>query len=209
MEGICEINGIELHPPIPPIVGKYGGHLLILGCGRTVWDDLKVAQQLFENTGLAYHVMAINMAFMGLEGMYRQQKITIDHFVSLHQEYLWLRNIYLRTNTITHGKVMAPNTDYCWDLNRGGTGGLFALRIAMALGYHKIIICGVPLEGDGRFFDAPDQGGDSGCMAVKMEFDYFKNNLDKQYHGRIRAMSGYTKKVWGEATKEWVCGQLL
>lgn len=209
MEGVCEINGIELHPPIPPIVGKYGGHLILLGCARGVWEDLARAQKLFENTGLAYHVLALNMAFMGLEGMYRQGKISIDHFVSLHQEYFCMRSIYVRDHTITHGRKMYPNTDYVWDLNRGGTGGLFALRIAMALGYHKIILCGIPLEGNGRFFDPPDQGGDSGCTSIKIEFDQFKLYLDKQYHCRIRAMSGYTKKIFGEPTKEWITGPLL
>lgn len=209
MEGVVEMHGIELHPPIPPIVGKYGGHLLILGCGRNVWDDLSRAQELFENTGLAYHVMAINMAFMGLEDRFRRGQISIDHFVSLHSEYHALRMIYVRDRCITHGRVMGPNTDYVWDLNRGGTGGQFALRIAMALGYHKIIICGIPLNAEGRFFDPPDQGGDSGCKSNEISFQQFKQYLDPKYHCRIRAMSGYTKKIFGEPDKEWVCGQLL
>lgn len=209
MEGVCEINGIELHPPIPPIVNRYGGHLLIIGCGREVWDDLGRAQALFENTGIAYHVMALNMAFMGLEDMFRRGQISIDHFVSLHPEYHALRTIYVKDRCITHGRRMYPNTDYVWDLNRGGTGGAFALRIAMALGYHKIIICGIPLDANGRFFDPPWQGGDSGCKSNDISFKDIKNGLDQKYHCRIRAMSGVTKKIFGEPTKEWVTSQLL
>lgn len=210
MEGVVEINGIELHPPIPPIVNKYeSGCLIIVGCGRNIWDDLSKAQALFHNSGISYHVMAINMAFMGLEGMWRSKKITIDHFVSLHKEYFALRNIYLGDLTVTHGRHIYPNTDYVWDLNRGGTGGLFALRIALVLGYHKILICGIPLNAEGRFFDPPQQDGESGCRSIEIEFDQFKSYLDLQYHGRIRSMSGYTKKIFGEPTEEWIKGRLL
>jgi len=205
MEDIQKINGVIVSPPVPPIVDQYkNGSLIILGCGRTVWDDFNRARKIFTDCNKVYQVMVINLAFMGLEDMFRRDQVTIDHFVSLHPEYFALRTIYVKDRCRTHGRRMYPNTDYVWYFADGGTSGLFALRIAVALGYYKIIICGIPLDDQGRFFDPPGQPGDSACNSIKLEFDNFKYSLVPNYNDRIRAMSGYTKKIFGEASDKWI-----
>lgn len=106
-----------------------------------------------------------------------------------------------------HCDVTGVGVDCVWNMqSAGGTSGLFAVKIALALGSSKIIICGIPMDGSGHYFDPPD--------AKKNNTDDFSNKAGfAPWHDvariqiasdRVRSMSGRTAQLFGKPTKEWV-----
>lgn len=190
-----------MQDPLPAIAGKCGGHLVIIGSGQCTWEDTARAFKLFENAGVKPNIMAINVAFLGLEWLFRNDKIDINHFVSLHKEYLTLRDIYVKGRCKTHCTSSGPFVDYVWQYHGGGSSGLFALKVGLLLGYSKIVICGIPVDDTPRFYDPPWVGIRSGIWdrAVLLEWDSMRHLASK-----IKSMSGNSKKVFGEPTEEWI-----
>ena len=73
--------------------------------------------------------------------------------------------------------------------------------VGLALGYERIIIAGIPLDGNGHFFDPP------GAITkqftgtnIKMEWD---NARDKYFNGRVKSLSGNSRDWLGEPPIEW------
>ena len=133
----------------PGCLGKYSGRLLVLGGARCVWEDYSEAIK----EPIKADVMMVNDV-----GMYAQKPF--QHWVSLHPDHmtLWktlLKNHNQTVNCMTH--TQKNHRDHVsWNINNFGLySGLFAAQVGLGLGYQEIILCGVPMDGTGRFFDPP------------------------------------------------------
>ena len=208
-----ESNGIygraDIHP-MPKCAGNYSGTAVVLGSGRSIWDDC--AKIDFDKV----EVIAVNNMIMHHKGR-------VHHGVSLHPEEppLWRQlrwtNQCEPSYVHTHSHRLPENNDnlppqefktrhgldYLWVIEggRGGSSGLFACMVGLALGYERIIIAGIPLDGNGHFFDPP------GAITkqftgtnIKMEWD---NARDKYFNGRVKSLSGNSREWLGEPPKEW------
>ena len=213
------INGVELWesngiygrgPKAPGCAGNYSGTAVVLGSGRSIWDDC--AKIDFDKV----EVIAVNNMIMHHKGR-------VHHGVSLHPEEppLWRQlrwtNQCEPSYVHTHSHRLPENNDnlppqefktrhgldYLWVIEggRGGSSGLFACMVGLALGYERIIIAGIPLDGNGHFFDPP------GAITkqftgtnIKMEWD---NARDKYFNGRVKSLSGNSREWLGEPPKEW------
>jgi hypothetical protein len=168
-----------------------------MGCGRCIWDDLARVQDL-DRIG----TIAIN-------NMILHHKGRVHHGVSMHPEEpnLWraLRPYYqcegshVTTHSyMKHGKIGLTECDVVWGViegSGGGTSGILAVMVGLALGYDEIILAGVPLDNTGHFYDAPGkQDKTFGSDFIKIEW---RNAADKYFRGRVKSLSGWTRELLG------------
>lgn len=129
---------------------------IVAGSGRQFYAELAAAQAL----GRA-DVMAVNFAACFVEG-------PCHHVASLHYHHVGayrdcragLPHCDHQIVPETHGYREHPGVDRVWtewdtEEGRWGTSSLFAVRVALALGYERVILAGVPLDDAGAFYDPP------------------------------------------------------
>ena len=181
---------------IPSRAGRFSGPLLVLGGGRTVWDDYaKVRPWKGE-------IMAVNDIGAHLHDRIR-------HWVTLHSEYLagWIEyrnrhNYGDRVPAMTHSHKMKPGVDVLWPLSAvGGTSVLFACYVALLLGYDEIVLAGVPMTGDGHYFDPPWYRTEFADRANEIEW---KSAIRNIFDGRVTSLSGRTAEWIGRSRLELV-----
>lgn len=194
-------NDIVISDGLPMEVGEVYPNLLILGGGKSVWDDYFAARELFDS----YYVMCVN----DIAGQFKVEEV--HHAVSLHSPILpAVRALYRQKSMLndftTHSDHAAPGVDCVWNMqNSGGTSGLFAVKIAMAMGSRHIVICGIPMDNSGHYFDPPDahlnktDNFNVSSWLAPWE-DVGRSIVARE---RVRSMSGNTAQLLGKPTKEW------
>ena len=187
-------NGIEGRGEFPPVLlNRFKGRALVLGTGRTIWEDLSRANQK------GCEVVAVNNMILHYKG-----KVT--HGCSLHPEEpeLWkaLRPAYHAEpcEVITHSQLAnghKAKTDFTWYIDRGGggTSGLFATMLALALGYEQVTLCGIPMDAEGHFYDPPTQR--DGCFKSDFVRNEWRECNQLYFRGRVKSMSGFTRDLLG------------
>lgn len=197
-------RGITGGDQAPKCLGKYSGRLIVLGGARCVWDDYGEAEKL----GIKADLMVVNDI-----GLYLQKPF--QHWVSLHPDHLvlWrkLKSQHGETvNCLSHSNKLHHEHVINWHIhNAGGYSGLFAAQVALALGYEQIILCGVPQDNSGRFFDPPwvkdlTHGSD---MTSKRAFKQAIQG-NPELRRCVRSMSGWTKELFGGSFDEILDGNL-
>jgi hypothetical protein len=196
------LKGIELGiEPDAGVVNSRSGICLVLGSSPSLFQDVKDATDLL--MGRRFEVMACNLSFLGWTGQ-------LDHLVSLHQEKLsefWELSKTIPVDrpgyTLKHKAAdSADKSAILWDiLDKNGTSALFCVKVAHLLGYEKIILCGVSLEGNHRFYDNPffTHKNNMGCDAIAYSWNEF-------FWLPYRAMSGKPMAINGKPTQEWLNG---
>lgn len=208
---LWESNGIRGRGEKAPVIaGTRKGPAVVLGSARCIWDDM--AKIDFSKV----EVIAVNDMIVHYKG-------ELHHAVSLHPEEppLWKQlrwtngcdsggHIYTHSHRypshIKHpnGEFKAEHgLDFIWELEggRGGSSGLFACMIGLALGYDKIILAGIPLDGNGHFFDPPGKETTQ-FLAQNITWEW-ENANEKYFKGRVKSLSGRTKDVLGYPSMEW------
>jgi hypothetical protein len=191
-----EINGIRGCGDLPPLAGKFSGPLVVLGSARGLWDDLA---QVKGNPDY----MAINLA-----GLHVQKKLAhwatwhsecIPHYMGLYWEGWPVQNHEVHT----HAPILYPYellpAENNWNFDMApeikldcGSSSLFAVCVALALGYYPVLLAGIPLEPCGCFYDPP----------WMRSFDYQRyqkawEQANKVFQGRVKSYSGYTRELLG------------
>ena len=177
---------------LPDIAGTRSGRLAIAGCGRSLWDDMRALGDWPDAW------MAVNAAGMHLPSV-------PQHWASAESDYFqyWLplrgftwhgdRKV-MHCKAQIHAPKPGPFVQHVWPFTGEGTSSLFAVKVGLALGYGEIVLCGVPLDGAGHYYDAPwfsnedyDQPG--------FLLDWERNT--ESFKGRVRSMSGRTREILG------------
>lgn len=179
------------------VAGVQSGKIAICGSARCLWDDMERLR--WSEWSGAW--MAVKQA-----GLYLP--VEFAHWAGGHVErWQWYRPLAKGARRAqnhdgsdrwisdcrarVHAPAAAPMVDHVWGGPLGGTSGLFATRVALALGYEEVVLCGIPMDGSGRFYDPPwKQGGNLGTMA---EWERFA----PVFNGRVRSMSGRTRELLG------------
>jgi hypothetical protein len=170
-------------------------NLLLLGDSPSLYYDLAE----FENLNIKiYDVMVVNVA--GVKFL-----DDIQHWVTCHPQFFkepepiygyiaygfWERerkNYNGNTDYVRHTSVkLNGHYDCLWSFDGlGGGSGLLAVRIALELGYRKIIIGGISLT-DGYFL-------------YREDFIINKSLMD----GKVKALSGFLQELLGRPENEWL-----
>ena len=94
----------------------------------------------------------------------------------------------------------------------GGSSGMFAIQVALYLGYERLILCGVPLEGHWSIQDKKVEHhkgprGEHGGFGDPYEVHrrHFIEQEDRLIP-HVRSMSGWTRLHFGPPDKEWING---
>lgn len=176
---------------------------VILGGAKDVWAELSALKSMREPDVC----IAVNDA--GTTYPHR-----LDYWVTLHLEKLgsWIQrritNHYPDPYSIyTHRELThreRNNLFYTPSLFRyntgdlGGGSGLFACKLAIELGFEKIVLCGIPMTREGAHFFDERPWKD----AEKYRSAWLKHasTLDNQ----VKSMSGWTMELLGKPTLEWL-----
>lgn len=180
---------------------------LILGGAADVWGDETAARDLAIMARAPFDaVICCNDAGAVYQGG------GFLAWVSLHPDKFapqWLparRAKGLRDPEIIAGHKQAAGVNYvesyAWtEMENTGSGssGLFAVKIALGLGFDRIVLAGVPMgEKQGRFFDpAPWRG------------EHFKaawHRVRERIAPNVRSVSGWTRELLGAPDAEWLRG---
>ncbi|MCW2309734.1 hypothetical protein [Rhodobium gokarnense] len=178
--------------------------VVILGGAKCVWEDLDNARRF----GTFDATFAINDMLAHYPG-------EIDVFVSLHPEKAaeWLKQRDAKgfprpkkriahENNTQQGRPNAFRIDetleYRWPgMSGSGSSGLFAVKVAIGEGFDRIVLCGVPMTPEPHFFDGKPWSECSSFTKAWTEALRF-------YADKTRSMSGWTRDLLGEPTKDWL-----
>jgi hypothetical protein len=178
-------------PVIPVIAGTFSGVCRIIGGGSSMWVDHKESEVLLNGTD----ILCVNMAGMVIPDA--------KHLFSWHKKQLsaikaWRMAEWAGDKAITHSVQENGGIEWVWRFN-GGTSvsGLSAIDLAWLLGYRKIALVGVPMDGNGYFYkptDNPDMHDKWRHIEVR--------RLKDIYGDAVKSFSGVTMEVFGHP-KEW------
>lgn len=181
--------------PDPYKKPRYSGNLLILGGARCVWDDLSQVDQSKD-----YHAMCVNDIVMhypyDVHHAYSNDDKMLHNWVAARRpRYNMEQTFPILKHTCQKGEGYIV-----WPFPGHGSSGLNAVYVGLALGYEKIILCGVPLDNSGHYFDP---------LWIKTKFErevpekdagirYWSNARDNIFQGKVISMSGRIKDLLGE-----------
>jgi len=191
------VNGIDTEKvgwtgPMPGVAGQSSGPALIVGGARCVWDDLAALGDAAW-PGVRCAVNDIGAHYRG----------RIHHWVSLHPEHFFPgfvkyrlgHNYGDRSHVHTHSARAAPGVEVVWPMpSPGGASGLYAVFVMLLLGHAPIVCAGLPLDGQGHYFDPP--GLDDGRFGRADEL-VWRWARDHVFQGRVTSLSGFTRELLG------------
>ncbi len=206
VDSLCErFKRFGLNPGMDwprEVIGKYSGECLIVAGARCVWDDL-------EEWTPHGDVMVINDIGMHLP-------MEVAHWWSNHHENLpsWLqirrggRLWVLNRKDPKPVKLHSLNKmKYSWPWPGHGTSSLNAIYTAIALGYDRIVLAGIPLDNNGHYFDPPTGHrlqGDFNWSHFTQEVPdrngeprFWKDAAKDIFQGQVKSLSGRTRELLG------------
>lgn len=166
---------------------------VVLGGARCVWEDLERLSALAEPDV----VVATNDAGAHYRG-------PLHHWATLHYEKLpaWMaeresRNLPPAENVWVHDRAPAAFQGRRL-ADWGGSSGLFAVRVALAAGCERVVLCGVPMEmEEAHFFDSRRWG-----FAGRYRQAWTRHA--EEIAASVRSMSGWTAQLLGEPDEVWL-----
>lgn len=189
-------------------LSKFINHdtVLITGDGHTLPDDVK----LFESFNIPHDLYCVNRSLM-----YFQRPA--QHWGAVDaEESIWFSKYCTQSSGIcrhTFGEMkvafdahwMVDNFEYQNDMQKHlwvGNTGYFGILTAIAMGYKKIVLAGMPMDGAGHWYEHPEdvpapQWVDR-CYTQWMDFAVLPQAQ------KVKSLSGYSKFILGEANREWL-----
>jgi hypothetical protein len=205
------INGITGRGETPACAGKDSGPAVVLGTGRRVWEDLtRFVREVLDVYDETFDLLPNYVGIVAINDMIRYFKGRVHHGVSLHpyELPLWqaLRplcecdaypvSVHTR-NWKNIGPIGYIGPMFFWDIPgaTGGSSGLFAAVVALALGYDPVYLCGVPMDASGHFYDPPRL--ETRQFATDIEEMEWRKAKSLFFNGRVKSMSGRTREWLG------------
>jgi hypothetical protein len=178
-------------PEIPVLAGTYTGTVRIIGGGSSMWKDFQESEVLLQGTD----VICVNIAGMVIP--------KAEHLFSWHKKQISAIKDFRMAEwpddkSIVHSVSEYRNINWEWRFN-GGTSvsGLSCIDLAYLLGYTRIALVGIPMDGNGYFYKPNDN--------VDMH-DKWRHRevgrLKQVYDEKVKSFSGYTNEIFGHP-KEW------
>ncbi|MBB6306230.1 hypothetical protein [Xanthobacter tagetidis] len=175
---------------------------IVIGGAACVWDDVARALDLFE-PGLIVAVNDVGASWPG----------PVNVWCSLHPDKLpaWraerARRGFPRADEhLCHvtGKD-EPGADRQVEYRlpgqtSSGSSGLFGVKVALDAGAERVVIAGIPLStGGAHFFDPKPWTARDGFVKGWQE-------ARPAIADKVRSMSGFTMKLLGAPTPQWLAG---
>jgi len=178
--------------------------LLITGDGKTLPQDL----EKFLSFHVEHEVMTIGRSIKLYPGI-------VMHYADVDADAgKWVVENLLKNNPdkgrpITHTLGSVPWFDVGWEIEDcpwppediiwHGSTALFAVLIGLAMGYHRIVLAGCPMDSKGHWYNEGETYG------PKWTFESYQSWFEfavLQDAFKVSSMSGYTATLLGETTPE-------
>jgi len=166
--------------------------ILVCGSAECLFDDLaRVHSLAFPHTN---HIACVNHTAL-------YYPYFVDHWISWHPETFHGNREFVKGYPTTHCHVDGKGIHRVWKFPKFecSDSSLFAVKVCLALGYNKIILCGAPLDNSRKFYEP--YGAEHGHAADNVQ-DIWKKEIPG-FADRVRSMSGNTMKMLGEPTRKW------
>jgi len=174
---------------------------LICGSAPCLEEDFNTANRCADNSA----VIVVNEAGRVIRG---------DHLITQHPEKAWWFKECSINPTITvhtgkpRQRASQAGIDVYWpDCITLATSGGSAIAIALRMGFAKIILCGMPMNGgDGYFKQSAVQQDEPRFGLEAPESDYIQGYQKKLIEfttkepealKRVRSLSGFTRELFG------------
>jgi hypothetical protein len=183
---------------LPDCVCTYNGNLVICGDAACVWDDLERFGCRSGN-GVAkdgWEFMTVNAIVSVFAGK-------VEHAYS---NVAWVVRRHMRARRDDYRDEFGPprychsrteGTDYVWPWHGEGTSGLGAICTAIALGYDRVVLAGMPLE-NGPHNGEPPWRVTRFTREVEPNCLHWDRAINLLFAGKVKSMSGRTKEWLGE-----------
>ena len=195
-----------------PTLDPVNDTILILGDGRSMVGDL----QVFLSWQVPHDTAALGRGIKEYPGPV-QHWMNVDGECAKH----WAENLPNGTDTIKHTIGESEGFDVDWRLEQNnyrfdeitgeasqrvhGSSALFATLAALEMGYRKIVLGGCPLDTEGHYY-FPQSKETLGPIWLGFDYMAWLDLATEPLGGQVRSLSGYTAKILGIATKEWING---
>ncbi|SHG79854.1 hypothetical protein SAMN02745157_4861 [Kaistia soli DSM 19436] len=87
------------------------------------------------------------------------------------------------------------------EMTFSGSSGLFGVKVALEMGFDKIVLCGVPMNAEPHFHDS-----DSAPWADHERYAVAWHEVLPRLGGKVTSMGGLTRELLGAPTTEWLNG---
>lgn len=138
----------------------------------------------------------------------------LDHWVSFHVDKLkaWVE----ARHSAGHPRVFATwgwrpehignQTEFAVAPWAGGSSGMLAVQVALELGCRKVILCGMPMTSTPHFVESQEFTPATTTWTESDQHwrDWLRVKDLGLFEDRVRSMSGRTKALFGEPTRQWV-----
>jgi len=176
---------------------------LVTGDGRSLPNDLRT----FLDWRLQHDVLAIGRSINLYPGR-------VEHWLNVDgaDSSWWAEHLQLKNDgkmPIRHSLGECKGYDVDWDDGRitnepwRGSTALFAVYVALALGYEKIVLAGCPLDSKGHWFYDPEV---TGPEWLEEDYEAWRELARTPEGNRVRSLSGNTAEIIGLAKEEWCNG---
>lgn len=182
--------------------------LVIVGCGKCVWDDLKWIRT-WGQEGHDFGAMLVNdmiIHFREFPGVKVGHVVCYDigrveHYAAIR------RSMCPHESFISHSQAdpSKPDNkaDRIWNLETSfQLSGPFAVAVAVAMGYDRIILAGVPEDNSGHYWNVngfrDETGYDNKCTHEHWM------SIPKN---KVRSLSGWTREHFHFPTIAWLDGR--
>lgn len=197
---------------------------MICGSGRSLFPDLQHVVELnytfkpghvpdtapairIDNIHEHFDIMAINDAFLALP---------VAHYLaSYHSELIWpwmmlrgpLESINGEYKTQWRGVSYSQRADkgvkkvHVFE-HGSGTSSFYGVQIGLAEGWNRVILCGIPMDMKGRFYQPPWVTGHDYCATDG--WDAWTGAKERGELENVRSMSGKTAELLGIPEREWL-----
>lgn len=206
-EWTAEYGGLS---KLPDIAGTYQGkNLIICADASCLWIDLELfgardetkRGRVFKE---GWDILAVNNAVISFPGNVahcysNQARVIKNALAARRDEYA------AEFSQVPLMHACNPGAQYHWPWSGHGTSGLGACFVGLALGYERIMLCGMPLE------DSPHNGephwrkttfatSEASGSAKDDRDAHWKRAIALGFEGRIKSMSGRTK-IWLDGSR--------
>ena len=183
--------------------------VLITGDGQTLHDEVRE----FESWGVPHDLYATNRSLI----WHNRQ---VDHWAAIDiEEGYWFAenitfNVMPKKNVMRHTIGEIPNAydiwwemDYPWENEYQrrvfvGNTGYFAVLTALAMGYKKIVLAGMPLDNKPHWYEPDSEIGPNWNGLTYIQWMDFAMKVPEAK--QVHSMGGYSAFILGKADKEWM-----
>lgn len=178
------------------LMGTESGEVIILGGGRCVWDDFGSLAPHHNMKILVVNDVGMHVPYYP-KHWYSNDNKMLDKWLQARRPLL-KKNID-RGPIKMHTHQTGTGAMNIWPWPGHGTSGLNACYTALALGYEKVILCGIPLDDSGHYFDPPWTKTNFVREVPERDGEHRWWTMAKRkvFDGRVKSLSGRSRDLLG------------